>query len=92
MSDSFSCLSAAAAVLALIGVASPRLWWVEAGANIVLSGLLASYLGALMLLTLPSIGSRGFVSGLAGVALGVVIWRLSLLGGEWAERRSEGDE
>lgn len=92
VSDSFSYVFTGAAMLALIGVAFPRLWWVEAGAKIVLSGLLASYLGALMLLTLPSIGSRGFISGLAGIALGIVTWRLSLLGGEWAQRRNEGDE
>jgi phosphotransferase system glucose/maltose/N-acetylglucosamine-specific IIC component len=85
----FSVLFVAAAGSALIGVSFPRLWVVEVSAKTVLSGLLTAYLGALFILTTDGDSSRGFITGLTVAALGMCVWKASILGSEWATRRAE---
>lgn len=85
--DTFSTLLSVAALLAFIGVVFPRLWGLEIVANAIVLGLTVGYYVALVILTVNGQGRGGFILAIASIALAVIIWRLSMLGDEWQERR-----
>ena len=85
--DSFALAMSLSGFAALLGVAFPKLWALEIGAKSVLLGLMVVYFTSLFILTRIGEGNRGFVLGIAAVAIAPVIWRLSLLGNEWQQRR-----
>lgn len=85
--DAFSYSLSFVAFLCLLGVSFPRLWGLEAIAKSALIGLMGGYVVSLFLLTAVGEGNRGFVLIVATVALALPVWRLSLLGAEWQERR-----
>jgi hypothetical protein len=75
------------AFVCLIGVSFPRFWPLEVAGKSALLGLMVGYFVALLMLTASGEGNRGFVLLVAGVSLCPIIWRLSLLGSEWQDRR-----
>lgn len=83
----FSYLLCLSAFVCLIGVSFPRLWAFEIAGKSILLGLMFGYFIALLLLTFTQVGNRDFVLFVAGVAVCPIIWRLSLLGSEWQNRR-----
>jgi hypothetical protein len=85
--DLFAYALSAVAFGCLLGVAFPRLWALEALAKSALLSLITGYVAALFLLTAVGEGNRGFVLIIAAVALCPVVWRLTMLGGEWQDRR-----
>lgn len=85
--DLFSYTLSLVAFLCLLGVSFPRLWGLEAIAKSALVGLMGGYVVSLFLLTAAGEGNRGFVLIVAVVTLALPLWRLSLLGAEWQERR-----
>lgn len=85
--DFFAYILSMIALICLTGVAFPRLWLVEILGKSILLGLMVGYFVALFLLTAVGEGNRGFVLLIAAVALSPVVWRMSLLGSEWQDRR-----
>lgn len=85
--DLFAYTLSVVAFTCLIGVLFPRLWPLEVGGKSALLGLMVGYFVALFMLTAAGEGNRGFVLLVAAVALCPIVWRLSLLGSEWQERR-----
>jgi len=71
----------------LIGVAFPKLWAIEMVGSSLLVGLMASYFVALSMLTIEYPGSRMFLLLFVAISLCPILWRISLLGGEWQDRR-----
>ena len=85
--DVFSYVLAAVGVACFIGIAFPHLWLLEILAKSSLLGLMTSYVVSLFMLTAVGEGNRGFVLLIAAIAMCAPIWRVTLLGGEWQERR-----
>jgi len=85
--DGFSYTLSAIAAICFIGVAFPSQWRLEIFGKSVLFGLMVGYFIALFILTAVGEDSRGFVVLVAAVALCPIVWRLSLLGSEWQDRR-----
>lgn len=85
--DLFSYALSTIAFLCLLGVSFPKLWGLEAVAKSAIVGLMGGYVVALFMLTAVGEGNRGFVFTVAVVAMALPVWRLSLLGAEWQERR-----
>lgn len=85
--DSFSTLLLVAGLIAFLGVAFPSLWPFEMAAASIILGLMVGYFISLFILTSVGQGNRGFVLGIAAIAITLVTFRLSLLGTEWQDRR-----
>jgi hypothetical protein len=76
------------AALAFLGVAFPKLWWVEAFAKTVLIGLVSVYLALYLVRGLdePTVTAT---AGLMVILVLTPIWRLGDLGLVWANRKRE---
>lgn len=72
----------AAGVLALVGIAFPRLWIAEAAGKLMMVGVLGGYAGALWVLLAQGQWARAFVA--AGLTAIIVLpmWNLARLGRE----------
>ena len=75
-----------AAVSALVGVSFPRLWRVEAAAKVLLVGLVAGYVTAILAFSDTSEPNL-FVVGMLGWGMPLALFRLHMLGEEIKERR-----
>jgi hypothetical protein len=85
--DLYAYSLAAVSVACLVGVAFPALWALEILAKSALLSLVSLYFLALFILTAVGEGNRGFVVGIAAVAMCPVIWRINQLGSQWQKRR-----
>lgn len=74
-------------LVALLGVAFPRLWLLEVWAKSAILSMTAGYLVALLFATFGGRPQSSYVMSMAGVALAVVAWRLSILSYEARERK-----
>jgi hypothetical protein len=88
MVDFFCWLFASFALLALFGVAFPHQWRVEIAAKLLILGALLGFAAALIMIIVEAGGggSRVYILGGLAIPLTVVVWRLSILGSEWADR------
>lgn len=86
--DSFASTLSLSGIVAFLGVAFPRLWPFEIGARSIILGLMVVYFMSLFILTSVGEGNRGFVLGIAAISIVLLIFRLTLLGSEWQDRRS----
>lgn len=84
--DTVGVVFTAAAVAALLGVAFPRLWAVEILGKIVLVGLVAGYVSAILLFSRTP-EPNTFIVGMLGWGLPLAMFRLHMLGEEIKERR-----
>lgn len=71
----------------LVGVAIPKLWQVEVWGKSIILGMIVGYIIALATASIITRTSAAYVLSLAGIALTIVVWRLSLLAAEARERR-----
>lgn len=76
------------AFVCLIGVAFPRLAGVEAAGKVILVGLIAGYIGAIIFYSKnpPGEPAPWFIVAMLAGLLPMPLFRLSLLGDEWAGR------
>ena len=86
--DSFAILLSASALVCFIGVAFPKLWGLEMGGKAVIIGLMVGFISSILILTLSGDTSKVFVLIVASIAVCPVVWRISLLGTEWQDRRN----
>lgn len=80
---------AVAAIAALIGVAFPRLWWLELIAKIVLVGQVLSYV-VLYVVRIITDFSASASAGLVLILILLPAWRIGDLGLEWWKHRRGG--
>ena len=83
----FGILFAIASVLALIGISFPARWRIEIFGMSVTLGLVIIYLFTLVLRTFVFDTTRLFAVFFVAATITVIVWRLSLLGNEWQDRR-----
>ncbi|GAA4774731.1 hypothetical protein [Microbacterium gilvum] len=84
--DSLGLLFTFVATVALLGVAFPRLYAVEIAGKVVLVGLVAGYVAAIIFFS-RSPEPNTFVVGMLAFGLPLAMFRLNLLGEEMKERR-----
>lgn len=75
------------ACVCLLGVSFPRLWRVEIVGKVILVGMIAGYITAILSFSRPP-GPSLFVVGMLAFGLPLAMFRLNLLGEELKERRS----
>jgi hypothetical protein len=88
-SDVYGATFAAAAALALVGIAFPAFWAGEITGKLALFGLSLGYIGAMFLLAYDGDEARNFVIGYVAVGAALFFWRLGQLGAEWHGRRAK---
>lgn len=91
--DFFAIFLSLSALAALIGVCFPKLWWLEISGKISLLGLMSAFSTSLLFITTAGEDTKGFTFFISLIALSPIIWRLTILGTEWQERRNSlGDD
>jgi len=83
--DLLGCLFTATAVVCLLGVSFPSLWRVEIVGKVMLVGMVAGYVTAILFFSRPP-GPSLFVVGMLAFGLPLAMFRLNLLGEELKER------
>lgn len=86
--DFFGASMMVASLVALVGVAFYRLWWLEVVGKCLLIGHMTVYVAAVLSLTAVGSDARGFVTGVALLASFLLMMRLSIIAAEWQERRT----
>ena len=85
---SFSYTMSIAALICLVGVSFPRYWSLEMFGKAILLGLMVGYISALLILSfVAQQQTSGFTPIIASIAICQIIWRVTLLGHEWQERK-----
>jgi hypothetical protein len=77
----------------LLGVAFPRLWPVEMVGKVILVGMITAYAVAIVVYPAPAPPTEPpnfFIMRMLSLTLPLALFRLTLLGEEWKERRAEG--
>lgn len=80
-----------ASILCLISIAVPRMWAWELAGKTILVGLLTTYVLILWFLAGSTGGSRWFLSGVAAAFVSILIWRITIIAGEWGDRRGASE-
>jgi hypothetical protein len=84
----FSYIMSIAALICLVGVSFPKYWGLEMFGKSILLGLMVGYISALIILTFsghPLTSAFTFI--IASIAICQIIWRVTLLGSEWQDRK-----
>lgn len=81
--NTFSILLSVSAVICFIGISIPKLWIVEIIGKSMIIGLMAGYIVSIALVN----EAQYFDLFVSIVAITPIVWRVSLLGGEWQTRR-----
>jgi hypothetical protein len=87
VTDFFAYVLAGSAIVCFVGVSFPRMWPLEIAGKSVVFGMLFGYFCALLILVAQGYRDRGFSSVITAIAICFIVWRLSILGSEWQERR-----
>lgn len=83
----FSYLLMGSAFLCFIGVSFPRLWPIEITGLSILLGLMVGFFLSVSLVDPSGEENKGFALFITGIAICPVVWRFTLLGSEWQQRR-----